>query len=109
MSAKKLDYRLSEAELLSLKSILNLYKQKIEKVAIFGSRANGNYQEYSDIDLVVYGQIDQSEIKRLNTLFDESKIGLSIDAKAYELIRYPALKRHIDEESKTLFTNHSLQ
>ncbi len=95
---------LSEKELQIILYIVSAYKQKINRVGVFGSRANGQYKEYSDIDLVLYGDINQLDIDRLNTLFDESSLGIRVDVKGYETISYLPLKRNIDENVKILFT-----
>lgn len=99
---------LTAGELQILRENLREYAGKIKKVGIYGSRANGQYKEYSDIDLVVYGDVDQQAVNRLNTLFDESNLGVRVDISAYHLITYPPLKRHIDSAGKTLFTAKQL-
>ncbi len=103
-----IDHGLSPGELRIVRNILSPYQQHIDKVGIFGSRANGNYKEYSDIDLVLYGNLAQQDLARLHTLFDESQLGVRVDINAYHLIAYPPLKRHIDSKHKTLFTGQDL-
>jgi len=99
---------LSENELSIMLEVLRPYKAKIDKAGIFGSRASDQYKDYSDIDLVLYGVLDQREIDRLNTLFDESNLGLRVDIKNYRDISYPPLKRHIDSSVRILFTKEQL-
>lgn len=55
----------------------------IDSVRVFGSRAMGNYSDYSDLDLVIDGSIELDQVDRLVTLFDESNLGLSVDVKGY--------------------------
>ena len=102
MNIKKDSHGLSLPELSLIKNILHT-NADITRVGVFGSRANGKYKDYSDIDLVLYGDLDERAISRINTLFDESSIGLSVDVKGYSTIEYPPLKRHIDESVKILF------
>ena len=102
MNIKKNNHGLSQPELSLIKNIL-LTNADITRVGVFGSRANGKYKDYSDIDLVLYGDLDEKAISRINTLFDESSIGLSVDIKGYNTIEYPPLKRHIDDSVKILF------
>lgn len=109
MMANNINHGLSRAEITSIGNILRAYSDVIERVGIFGSRATGKYKEYSDIDLVLYGNLSMQAIKRLDTLFDESNIALKIDIKGYQWIDYQPLKRHIDTVSKTLFTQHQLR
>ncbi len=87
---------LTSQNLEAIKSILRPYATKIEKVALFGSRAVGTYRENSDIDMVIYGDLKESDIDRLYTLFDESTLPVKVDVNAYNLVDYPPLKAHID-------------
>ena len=102
MTIKKNNHGLSQPELSLIKNVL-LTNVDITRVGVFGSRANGKYKDYSDIDLVLYGNLDERAISSINTLFDESSIGLSVDVKGYSTIEYPPLKRHIDESVRILF------
>ena len=62
----------------------------------------------SDIDLVLYGDLEEREVDRIYTLFDESNLGLRVDVQAYQHIQYPPLKRHIDAQAKVLFTRREI-
>ena len=44
--------------------------QEIEKVIIFGSRAKGNYRNNSDIDLVIFGNINLRILNQINIELD---------------------------------------
>ena len=103
------DHGLSDAELTTINSILSDYWPKIEKACLFGSRACGQYQTYSDIDLVLYGNLQEREVDRIYTLFDESSLGLRVDVQAYQHIQYPPLRRHIDAMAKVLFTRQEIK
>ena len=103
------DHGLSDSQLQTIKSILREYASKVESVSLFGSRASGAYKSNSDIDLVLYGDIDSGSIDRLWTLFNESNVPYKVDLSAYQLITYPPLKRHIDSKSKVLFTRAQLE
>lgn len=103
------DHGLSDAELTTIKAILADYWQKIDKACLFGSRACGQYKTYSDIDLVLYGNLQEREVDRIYTLFDDSSLGLRVDVQAYQHIQYPPLKRHIDTMAKVLFTRQEIK
>ena len=92
-----------------IREIFRPYRERIERVALFGSRAQGTYQSFSDLDLVVYGDIDPELERRLHTLFDDSSLPMRVDVKAYALIDFPALKRHIDEAGLLLFSKQDLE
>ena len=102
--ATRTDHGLSDRELFILRNVLKLYHSKIDTVGIFGSRANGEFKPYSDIDLVLFGNLQEQDVARICTLLDESSLGLNIDVLAYPHINYPPLKRHIDENTKQLFS-----
>lgn len=102
------DHGLSMPQLQTLKTILKQCPSVVEKASVFGSRATATYKSYSDIDLVLYGNISAAGIDRLWTLFNESNLPYKVDINAYHLIHYPPLKRHIDQFSKALFTRNEL-
>jgi predicted nucleotidyltransferase len=99
---------LSEHELAVIRSILSRYQTVIDSVRVFGSRAMGNYSDYSDLDLVIDGPIELDQVDRLVTLFDESNLGLSVDVKGYRFIDHVPLKQHIDTTAVVLFTQTDL-
>jgi len=60
-----------------LKIFLKEYlKGKNVKVYLFGSRAKGDYDEYSDIDIAVEGDID---IASLRFILEESNLPQKVD------------------------------
>ncbi len=99
---------LSQDQIEIIRHILAPYADKINKVGLFGSRATGNAKSTSDIDLVLYGDIDESIVNRLWTLFGESNLALEVDINAYDLIAYPPLKAHIDSTMQPLFEREDL-
>jgi|CXWL01.1.fsa_nt_gi predicted nucleotidyltransferase len=103
-----IDHGLTARQLEIIKLILVPYSDKIEKVGLFGSRATGAYRENSDIDMVIYGDMDEQYVSHLWTLLNESSLPVKVDVNAYNLIAYPPLKEHIDSNVKMLFTKQDL-
>ncbi len=103
------NHGLSPQQLGTIKTVLAPYRQHIEKVALFGSRATGKYRENSDIDLVLYGDLDQATTDRIWTAFDDSSLPIRVDVNTYKLIQYPPLKRHIDDMAVELFSRDELE
>ena len=103
------NHGLTESQLKILLDILAPYGEQIGQVKLFGSRAQGTSRDNSDIDMVVYGDISDSIIDRLGTLFNESLLPISVDIIAYQPKLYPPLKRHIDTFGRVLFTQDELQ
>ncbi len=46
---------------------------------------------------------------RIDTLLDDSNLGLSVDLLAYSHIHYAPLKRHIDHNARQLFTHAEIK
>ena len=99
---------LSTRHIGGIAKILREHCPGIEKASLFGSRATGNYKSYSDIDLVLYGDIDGATADRLWTLFDESSLPYKVDVQVFNLVDYPPLRRHIEEKAKTLLTKEQI-
>lgn len=103
-----INHGLQDKQLNIIKEILKNFASSIDKVCLFGSRATGSYKNYSDIDLVIYGDISDKNIDRLRTIFFESGLPYKVDINAYHLINYPPLKNHIDGYGKILFSKNQL-
>ena len=103
--SEAINHGLSVGEMKIIEDTLRDYRSDITRVGIFGSRANGTYKDYSDIDLVLYGDVTSEIVEHIYTLFDESNIGIHVDVLGYNTINYPPLKRQVDESAKTLFVN----
>lgn len=87
---------LSPQQIRLITEILIPYAGKVDVVGLFGSRAQGTYRSNSDIDMVIKGSLNEDDVDRLYTLFDESLLPFKVDVNAYNLIDYPPLKDHID-------------
>ncbi len=102
------EFGLTRRQLETIRRILAPFAASIDRVILFGSRAQGRYRPDSDIDLVLKGNIDERTVDRLWTLFQESGLPFKVDVVVYEHIRTPALKAHIDQAGVTLFTREDL-
>jgi len=100
---------LTNKQLHIIRDILTPYYSCIDKVALFGLRATDTFRDNSDIDMVLFGNIDEKIIDRLRTLFDESDLSVKVDVNSFDLIAYPPLKEHIGKVMKPLFTKNDLK
>ena len=98
-----INHGLSENQINVIKKIMLPYSKYIECVGLFGSRATGNFRSNSDIDLVIYGSLDEKTIDRIYSIFKNSSLSLKVDIHAYNLIDYPPLTKHIDDHMVVLF------
>lgn len=99
---------LDQDRLGTIASVLQPYAEHIEKVCVFGSNALGTARRNSDIDLVIYGRLDEADIDRIWTLLDDSPLAVSVDVVGYDLPLYPQLRAHIDRTAQLLFTRDDL-
>jgi len=100
------NHGLSETQLTTLYNILLPFSDKIDSVGLFGSRSTGLYRPNSDIDLVIYGSIDDKTMGRIFTLLNDSNLPVKVDLQVYDLIEYSPLKDHIDANMVLLFTHY---
>ena len=78
----------------------------VEKVILFGSRARGDEQERSDIDLAVVGpEITRKEWVRMWIDVDDAETLLSIDLVRFETAS-DQMKDSIDKEGVVLYERH---
>ncbi len=93
---------LSDQQLQVITDILTIAAPSIEQVKVFGSRSTGRFRPHSDLDLVIYGSIDDSLCERLWTLFGDSNLPFGVDVKNYRNIDHQPLKDHIDAVARPL-------
>jgi predicted nucleotidyltransferase len=75
---------------------------EVREVRVFGSRAAGRFEDYSDIDLALWGDLNPALIARIRGELEELPLPYTFDVQAYDAIKHPPLKRHIDEIGKTV-------
>lgn len=78
---------------------------EVRRVEVFGSRALGQFEDQSDVDLALWGDLDTGLIGRIAGELDELPLAYTFDVKAYESIGHEPLRRHIDQFGKTLYRN----
>ena len=88
-----------------LNEIVNLIAKTnvIRKIVIFGSRAKGNYEKGSDIDLALFGDnVELNDLLELSVKIDQLELPYKIDLVNYNRISNPDLKDHIDRNGEVL-------
>ena len=95
---------LKAEDLAHIVSVISEFAE-IEKAAVFGSRAKGNYNKGSDIDIAIFGEmITFSTIAGLHSrLEEESPLPYFFDIVDYTHSGHQELKEHIDRVGKTIF------
>jgi predicted nucleotidyltransferase len=106
---KKINHGLNENQLKIICRILIPFIDYIDRISLFGSRATGLYKPNSDIDMVIYGSVDERMTNRISTMFNDSYLPLKVDVHSYNLISYQPLKEHIDNNELPLFTSEQIR
>jgi len=90
----------------ALKLISEVFRQhpEVRLVKIFGSRAIGNFEDYSDVDLALWGDLNINSIGQILSELDELPLPFTFDVKDYEAIKHAPLKQHINEFGKILYS-----
>jgi predicted nucleotidyltransferase len=99
---KQLKFGLTLAE---IKIIQDTFEKigVVEKVLIYGSRAKGNYKQFSDIDLCVLDSISTSDLASLKRVFEDSNLIYQVDLHLFKDISNEELKVNILKDGKIIF------
>ena len=78
---------------------------EVEKAAIFGSRAMGNYKAGSDVDIAIYGKnvTDKIIIRLSSFLNEELPLPYYFDIIHYDSIKNQELEDHVDTYGKVIY------
>ena len=69
----------------------------IQKAVLYGSRAKGNFKNYSDIDLTLQGEdLSPHLLADIAEALDELLLPYSIDLSIFEQLNHAALTTHIE-------------
>jgi uncharacterized protein len=99
-------FGLSDAEQELIRGVLRRHDE-ITEAKIFGSRAKGNPQPNSDIDLALWGEISTSLVATIAGELDELPLPYTFDVQAYHAINHRPLREHIDRVGKTFYVRTS--
>jgi predicted nucleotidyltransferase len=75
-------------------------KHQVEHLSLFGSFAKGTSTEYSDLDFIIYGDVD---IESLQEEIDEIMTLRKIDLFEYNLCQNQYLKEDMDKYGKKIY------
>jgi predicted nucleotidyltransferase len=88
-------FGLSERSIKTLTDIFSKYPE-VTEVRLFGSRAKGNYQSSSDIDLAVMNEgVSSGILARIISDFEESSLPHNVDVANYPALKLPEFINHI--------------
>ena len=87
-------FGLPEQAIAKICSVFSQYPA-INKVMLYGSRAKGNYRTGSDIDLSIDGDINLSDLLKIENQLDDLLLPWSIDLSILSQIDNQELAEHI--------------
>ncbi len=76
---------------------------EIQAVKLFGSRAKGTHTERSDIDLALWGEVDNLRVAQIAAELDELPLPYQYDAKHFDNITLAPLREHIERVGITVY------
>jgi predicted nucleotidyltransferase len=97
-------FGLGSAALESIRAVFARHPE-VRMAKIFGSRATGRFEKGSDVDLVLWGDVDASLLAHILAELDELPLPYTFDVKDYETISHEPLRRAIDETARVLYEN----
>jgi predicted nucleotidyltransferase len=103
MSDSKKRFGLSEDEINKINSVFIKFPL-VEKALVYGSRAKGNYRNYSDIDITLIGSnLNLTLQQTIEVELDDLLLPYKIDLSIAEKIENSDLINHISSIGKELF------
>jgi uncharacterized protein len=98
-----LKFGLNQAQVEILENIFKQY-YSVEKVLIFGSRAMGSFKPFSDIDLCLYGKINDTTLAKINNDIIESNLIYTVDLVVFEDITNLKFRQNIQKAGKVFWS-----
>ena len=96
-------FGLKEEEYQLLKSIFRIYEQ-VNKVLVYGSRAKGNFNDRSDIDLVITeSTIERQLIGQIISEINNSNFPYLVDIQDFSTLKNNELIEHIKRVGKVFY------
>jgi uncharacterized protein len=93
---------LSPEELEHIRSVFHRHSE-VKVVKLFGSRAKGTHRAQSDIDLALWGDIDELGAQAIAAELDELPLPYRYDVVAFASISLQALRDHIERVGIQIF------
>jgi predicted nucleotidyltransferase len=96
-------FGLPDSAMQKINAVFSQY-EFIEKVVIYGSRARGDFRKGSDIDLVIFGKLDQMDKIRIAGQIEDLPIPYLVDISLFSNIKNENLIEHIERIGKVFYS-----
>lgn len=104
-----MQFGLDDWSLSQLTAMVKRFPQ-IDKVVIYGSRANGAFKNYSDIDLAIYApSMTDEQFAAFFVAIESLPLLYKFDILRMETLRNASLHQKIETEGKTFFSKNGPQ
>jgi predicted nucleotidyltransferase len=93
-----------------IRQMINIFANmhKVEEVIIYGSRAMGNYQQGSDIDLALRGKdLNMDDLLKIGVKLDDLDLPYHLDLLILDKIENYDLSEHISKVGKTIYNRYN--
>ncbi|TAD90028.1 MAG: nucleotidyltransferase domain-containing protein [Alphaproteobacteria bacterium] len=97
-----LDHGLSADDLAILRTTLAPYRDRLTRIALYGSRATGRWRPWSDIDLLLDSPLTDTEAAAIRLALEDSLLPVTVDVTLYRTIIGTGLQDHIDTAAREL-------
>lgn len=89
-------YGLKDIELEKLTTLF-VQNQRIDSVILYGSRAKGNYEPFSDVDITLKGDsLTRSDLNKLSLAIDDLLFPYEFDVSIFHKLKNEKLIEHIE-------------
>ena len=95
-------FGLTVAEIQLIREVFRRHPE-VALVKVFGSRAKGTQRPCSDVDLVLWGDLDVLRVARISGELDEIALPYVFDLVAYRAIHHPELRAHVDRVGRIVY------
>ena len=76
---------------------------EVSAAKLFGSRAKGTHTVRSDVDLVIWGQVDELGAESIAAELEELPLPYRFDVKPFAFIKLPSLREHIERVGISIY------
>lgn len=98
---------LTETDFTKILSVFERFSV-LEKVVLYGSRAKGNYRQYSDIDIVIEGNgLNLKTQQEIELAIDDLYLPYNFDISIRSKISNPDLLAHVSRVGIEIYKNNT--
>lgn len=108
MGSAQLAIELTDTQRETLRTVMRRHAGSIRAVGVYGSRVKGRSRVGSDVDIVVYGEIDDRTLAQIHQDIDTSGLSIFWNVTASAAVADGRLKDEIDHWVQPLFNQKDL-